>query len=96
MMPRYFLFGMIRVPMWEYRCGLTIAQIELLTIDQPIIVYKREQDKPKPGEKGFTRTAEQAQKEYQKWKTRQEAEKKAKGKTLNMQDFLRGEVKETH
>ena len=24
------------------------------------------------------------------------AEKKAKGKTLNMQDFLRGEVKETH
>lgn len=88
MMPRYFFFGMIEVPMWEYRCGLTIAQVELLTIDTPIVVYRRDDSgKPKPGEKGFARTADQAQAAYKKWKERQEREKKS-GKKVNLEAFL--------
>ena len=87
-MPRDFLFGLVRVPMWDYYWGLTAAQIELLTIDTPIVVYKRDDSgKPKPGEKGFTRTAEQARKEYEKWKARQEAEKK-KGVKIDLSTFL--------
>ena len=88
MMPRDFLFGLIRVPMWDYYWGLTIAQVELLTIDQPIVVYKRDDsNKPKPGEKGFTRTADQAQAAYRKWKERQEREKNS-GKKINLNTFL--------
>ncbi len=87
-MPRDFLFGLVRVPMWDYYWGLTAAQIELLTIDTPIVVYKRDDSgKPKPGEKGFTRTAEQARKEYERWKARQEAEKK-KGVKIDLSTFL--------
>ena len=87
-MPRDFLFGLVRIPMWDYYWGLTAAQIELLTIDTPIVVYKRDDSgKPKPGEKGFTRTAEQARKEYERWKARQEAEKK-KGVKIDLSTFL--------
>ena len=87
-MPRDFLFGLVRVQMWDYYWGLTAAQIELLTIDTPIVVYKRDDSgKPKPGEKGFTRTAEQARKEYERWKARQEAEKK-KGVKIDLSTFL--------
>lgn len=46
--------------------------------DAPVVKYKKDDEsKPKPGEKGFKRTAEQAQKEYDEWKRRVEAEKKA-------------------
>ena len=39
--------------------------------DVPLIKYRRDdKGKPKPGEKGFTRTAAQAQAEYEKWKSR--------------------------
>ena len=51
-MPRYFLFGFIEVPMWDYYWGLTAAQVELLTIDQPIVVYKADKDNDKPWKKG--------------------------------------------
>jgi hypothetical protein len=80
--------------MWDYYWGLTAAQIELLTIDTPIVVYKRDDSgKPKPGEKGFTRTAEQARKEYERWKARQEEEKK-KGVKIDLNTFLKtGEKK---
>lgn len=95
-MPRDFFFGMVRVPMWDYYWGLTAAQIEILTIDQPIFVYKRDdENKPKPGQKGFTRTAEQARKEYERWKARQEEEKR-KGIKVDLNTFLRtGEKKES-
>lgn len=88
MMPRRFFFGLIEVPMWEYRSGLTIAQIDILTIDQPIVVHKRDDsNRPKPGEKGFTRTADQARKEYERWKKRHEEEKN-KGISINLDTFL--------
>ena len=67
-MRRDFFFGLVSVCDWEWLWGRTAAQIELRTIDQPIVVWKRDDSgKPKPGEKGFTRTAAEAAREYQKW-----------------------------
>lgn len=86
---------MIRVARYDYQWGYTAAQIELMFCDAPVIKYKRDDDnKPKPGEKGFTRTAEQAQAAYAKWKARVEAEKKA-GKKMDLDAFLKtGEKKD--
>ena len=77
-MPRDFLFGMIRVTMWDYYWGLTAAQVELLTIDQPIVVYKADKDNDKPWKNG-TATEGYAKNQYQKWlekKKKREAEGK--------------------
>jgi len=65
-MPRDFLFGLVRVPMWDYYWGLTAAQVELLTIDQPIVVYKADEDNDKPWKNG-TVSESYANKQYQKW-----------------------------
>ena len=46
MKPRYFLLGLYRVPMWEYRCGMTLAQIELLSIDKPLTLYGKRTESP--------------------------------------------------
>lgn len=94
-MPRDFLFGLIRVPMWDYYWGLTAAQVELLCADQPTVIYKKDKsNEPKPGEKGFERTAEQAQKAYEQWKKRKEQEKK-QGKVISLGTFIQtGEKKE--
>lgn len=87
-MPRYLLFGLIRVQMYEYYWGHTAAQIELMRIDAPITVFKaREHEKPKPGQKGYTKTAEEAARDYAKWKARQEEEKK-KGIKIDLSTFL--------
>lgn len=73
-MPRDFCFGLIRVPMWDYYWGLTAAQVELLTIDQPIVVYKADEDNDKPWKKG-TVSKSYANKQYEKWlKKKQERE----------------------
>ena len=87
-MPRDFLFGMVRVPMWDYYWGLTAAQVELLTIDQPIVVYKADKNKEKPWKDG-TITAEYTDKAYRKWlegKKKRERE----GTTLDFSHGLKG------
>lgn len=83
MMPRYFFFGLIEVPMWDYYWGLTAAQVELLTIDQPILVYKAEKNKEKPWKDGQV-SSDYAKRAYQKWL---EGKKKRdrEGTTFNMQ-----------
>lgn len=43
--------------------------------DAPVVKYKKDKNKPKPGEKGWTCTADKAQAAYEKWKNRQKAEK---------------------
>ena len=101
-MPRDFCFGLIRVPMWDYYWGLTTAQIELLTIDQPIVVYKKDEDNDKPWKKG-TVSGTYAKSQYDKWlekKKKREAEGKNldifnKGKRIDFQHFVEtGEQKE--
>lgn len=52
-MRKDFFFGLVSVNDWEWLWGRTAAQIELRTIDQPIVVYKREENKAKPGEAGY-------------------------------------------
>lgn len=37
------------VPMYEYYWGLTVAQVELLSIDVPIVVFKRDKKRDKHG-----------------------------------------------
>lgn len=70
-MPRYFLFGLIRVPMYEYYWGHTAAQIELIDIDQPLTVIKHDNTgKPKPGEKGYVPDARKLDECVQRWKKR--------------------------
>lgn len=90
MMPRRYLLGLVEVPRWGYRSGFTVAQIQLMSADVPIVVYKKERNGPKPGEKGFQRTAEQAKKAYDAWKARQDAEKKSRGRSVGLDDFLGG------
>ena len=88
-MPRDFLFGLIRVPMWDYYWGLTAAQVEILTIDQPIVVYKKDENKPKPWENG-TVTEDYAKKAYQKWLEKKK-KREAEGKNVDInQVFQRG------
>ena len=84
-MPRYFLFGFIEVPMWDYYWGLTAAQVELLTIAQPIVVYKADKDNDKPWKKG-TVSEGYANKQYQKWLEKKK-KREAEGKDL---DFRTG------
>lgn len=87
MMPRHFFFGLVEVNHWGYRCGLTVAQVQLLNADIPFVAYKARDDKPKPGQKGFTRTAAQAEKAYQQWLDRQKREKE-KGVAVKLDSFL--------
>ena len=104
-MPRYFLFGFIEVPMWEYYWGLTAAQVELLTIDQPIVVYKADQNKEKPWKDGKV-SGEYANKAYRTWlenKKRREREGKkidlqktfSQGQKVDLNEFINtGQKKE--
>ena len=92
-MRKDFFFGLLSVYDWEWLWGRTAAQIELRTFDQPIIVWKREDNKPKPGEKGFQKTAAEAARDYQRWKERQENEKR-KGIKVDLNNYLQtGEKK---
>lgn len=86
-MRKDFFGGLVSVNDWEWLWGRTAAQIEIRMIDQPIVVYKRDDDKPKPGQKGYTKTAEEAARDYQRWKDRQAMEKK-QGKKIDLHTFL--------
>ena len=87
-MPRDLCFGLIRVPMWDYYWGLTAAQIELLTIDQPIVVYKKDEDNDKPWKKG-TVSEGYANKQYQKWLEKKK-KREAEGKDLDISKVQQG------
>lgn len=80
-MPRDFLFGTVRVPMWDYRWGLTAAQVEILTIDQPMVAYKRDEDKETPWKNGKV-SESYAKSQYQKWLEKKKKREK-EGKTLD-------------
>ena len=82
-MPRYFLFGFIEVPMWDYYWGLTAAQVELLAIDQPIVVYKADKDKEKPWKDG-TVSENYANRQYLKWLERKK-QRELEGKSIDFE-----------
>lgn len=39
MLPRDYFFGLYRVMAWDFWWGYTAAQIELMAIDVPLVVY---------------------------------------------------------
>lgn len=85
-MPRYFLFGLVRVPMYEYYWGHTKAQIELMTIDVPLTLFKKsDRSGPKPGEKGYKPDAKKLDDAVRKWK-KMKAEREKKG--FSIKKFL--------
>ncbi len=83
-MPRYFLFGLVRVQMYEYYWGHTAAQIELIDIDQPLTVYAKHDSKSglKPGDKGWKPDAKKLEESVRKWKKRK-AEREKRGFRLD-------------
>ena len=98
-MSKSFFFGLVTVCDWEWLWGRTAAQIELRTIDQPIVVYKKDEKKTKPWEGGKV-SKEYADKAYQKWlegKKRRDAEGTginlektfSKGTKMNLDEYLR-------
>lgn len=105
-MSRSFFFGLVVVYDWEWLWGRTAAQVELRTIDQPIIVYKKEKNKEQPWKNG-TVSKDYADKAYQKWlegKKRREKEGKtidlaktfSQAKKVSLNELLNnGEEKET-
>lgn len=81
-MPRYFFFGLYRIPMYEYYWGHTAAQIELIDADAPIICYKRHEDGAKPGDKGYKPNEKKLAETLRKWKERKAA-REARGFKLS-------------
>ena len=77
--PRYFLFGLIRVPMYEYYWGYTAAQIELASIDAPYVAYKAK-EKKSGIDPDYNR--EKANRDYKKW------EERRKKRKFKLDDFL--------
>lgn len=77
MMRKDFFFGLISVNDWEWLWGRTSAQIQIRTIDQPIVVYKKREDdgKPKPGDPGYKPDEEKLKKAVEKWKERKRQRK---------------------
>lgn len=95
-MRKDFFFGLVSVNDWEWLWGRTAAQIELRTIDQPIVVYKREENKAKPGEAGYkTMSAAEGRELVKNFKKRNILGKLKNVKKLDMGTLLdTGEKKE--
>lgn len=67
MASRSFLFGLIMIPMYEYRCVLSLAQIELLTADKPVIVYPQKRKKVRKDEKEGRPSRRSIEEATRKW-----------------------------
>lgn len=81
MCDRDFLFGLHRVKAWNYWWGYSAAQIELIAIDAPLVLYKPE--KGKFGKVDRTRAREVTEKWVSKYKDNG-------GETINLTDILGG------
>ena len=69
-------WGLITIPNWFGDCVLTNAQYELLTIDQPLILYNHKEGTEKHSAKEMEELAI-------RW------QEKRKGQKVNFNDFLR-------
>ena len=85
-MNKSFFFGLITVYDWEYLWGRTAAQIELRTVDQPIVVYKADKNKEKPWKDGIV-SSDYAHKQYMKW-LEGKKQRERDGKKLNIVEAL--------
>lgn len=87
MQPLVLFGGLVRVPMYGYYWIHTSAQIDLIAIDAPIVVYNRRKD----GEAKHTR--KEMADVMAKWEAKRKAQGKAAdfkaGEKVNLNDFLR-------
>jgi len=83
-MSKSFFFGLLTVYDWEWLWGRTAAQVELRTIDQPLLVYKKDDNHTKPGEKGYKgMSASEAKNLVKNFKRRKIIPKKEKRCDMN-------------
>lgn len=80
MSDRDFFFGLFRVNWWNYLWGYTAAQIELATIDAPLVVYA-----DKDGKFNDV-SADDIKEASDKWLNKYGGENK--GKKINLSDLL--------
>ncbi len=90
-MPRDYFCGLVRIPLYDYYWGLTAAQVELLSVDQPIVVWKKEKEKEKPWKDGKVEEG-YAERQYRKWLEKKKQREKS-GKKINFMEYLQKEVK---
>lgn len=64
---------------YDYWWGYTAAQIELMAVDQPLVVYKKDKKKV---------TKKDMDKVYEEWENRKHKFKP--GETINLNDYLNG------
>ena len=87
MQPLILFGGLIKVPMYGYYWIHTSAQIDLIAIDAPIVVYNRKKD----GE--VKHTKKEMDDIMAKWESKRKKEGKGTdfsvGTKLNLNDFLR-------
>lgn len=92
-MNKSFFFGLYTVYDWEWLWGRTAAQIELRTIDQPIVVYKADNNKPVPWKDGKV-SKDYADRQYRRWLEKKRQREKS-GKHVDFMKYLQnGELHE--
>ena len=87
MQPLVLLGGLVRVRMWGYYWVHSSAQIDLMAIDVPVVVYKKDKgDKPK-------HTKKEMDDIMAKWEAKRKAQGKSTdfkaGEKTSLNDFLR-------
>lgn len=79
--PLILFFGLWRIPMWGYYWQYTLAQIELLSVDGPLISYNRK-NRTKDNKSAPAVRAEDVNRKVKEWQ-----EKYGGGKTEVILDF---------
>lgn len=86
MQPLVLFGGLVRIPMFGYYWVHSSAQIDLLAIDVPVVVYKKDKDK-------VSHTKKEMDDVMAKWKAKREAQGKSTdfkaGEKTSLNDFLR-------
>lgn len=80
-------FGFIPVKAYDYWWGYTKAQIELMTIDRPLVVYKDKDKKP-------VHTKKEMDDLMKQWEEKKRKEREGKAKKVDINEFLKGNKEE--
>lgn len=82
MASRDYFFGLIRVKAWDYWWGYTAAQLELMVVDAPLVVY----DTDKKGKKKRKPTALQIARSEKRF---MEEHGSSKGEAFSLADYIK-------
>lgn len=75
---------------YDYWWGYTSAQIDLMVADGPMIAYKKSKKRNADG--SVKHTAKEMDDLWDRWVKKKEKEGSVVGKTINLNEYLRGEV----